>query len=44
MGRHLDGPLGDSEEAAGFSGEVAFVKRLTLCCGMYKLSTIRLQE
>ena len=39
-----DGTLGNSEEVAGFSGEVALVKRLTLWCGMFKLSTIRLQE
>ena len=29
--KYLDGILGDSQEVAGFSGEVALVKRLTYC-------------
>ena len=44
MRRCLDGALGDPEEVAGFSGEVALVKRLNLWCGMYRLSTIRVHK
>ena len=43
MRRCLDGTLGDSEEVAGFLGEIALVKRLTLCveCIGYPLSSFR---
>ena len=41
--RCLDGALGDSEEVAGFSGEVVLVKRLiySVECTCYPLSVFR---
>ena len=42
--RMLDGALGDSEEVARLFRGSCVSEEADLCCGMYSLSTVRLQE